>query len=563
MKNNIKLHLVALTALVILFLIIVPSAASADPLTITETRISTSGAASNPDIYDGKIVWQDAPNGGNIYVYDISTKKETKIHTDGYGNYNPAIHDNKIVYEWVSYTEPDYGIGVYDLSTNKDIWGDWLDMLHYDIYPAIYGSRIIWFDDAGIWMHNLSTNTETQISSKEFASNPAIYEDKIVWTDGNISMYDLSTNKETKITTSVSASSPRIYGSRIVYINVIPNPDEPWNSFSDIYMYDLSTQKETLITKNGSAPAIYEDKIVWTNGNIYMYDLSTNTKTQITKSGSASNPRIYEDRIVWQDSRNGKSDIYMGTLSSSNPLAAYFSASPLSGKAPLKVQFIDKSTGSPTSWAWNFGDKTTSTAKNPAHTYSKAGKYTVTLTVKSAAGSNTATKSSYITVLSSPVGAFSASPTSGKAPLTVKFTDKNTGIPSSWYWNFGDGSTSNVQNPIHKYAKVGKYTVTLKVTNAAGSNTVIKRSYITVLNPPVAAFSASPTSGKAPLTVKFIDKSTGSPSSWYWNFGDGSTSKVQNPVHKYTKAGRHTYTVTLKVTNMAGSNTAKRTITTS
>jgi parallel beta-helix repeat protein len=80
-----------------------------------------------------------------------------------------------------------------------------------------------------------------------------------------------------------------------------------------------------------------------------------------------------------------------------SPVAA-FSASPASGKAPLKVQFTDKSTGSPSSWKWNFGDRTSSTTKNPAHKYSKAGKYIVTLTARNAAGSNTKIKSGYITV---------------------------------------------------------------------------------------------------------------------------------------------------------------------
>lgn len=55
-------------------------------------------------------------------------------------------------------------------------------------------------------------------------------------------------------------------------------------------------------------------------------------------------------------------------------------------KTPLTVKFTDKSTGSPTKWSWNFGDKYTSTKNNPVHTYKKAGKYTVTLTVKNAKG---------------------------------------------------------------------------------------------------------------------------------------------------------------------------------
>jgi len=83
---------------------------------------------------------------------------------------------------------------------------------------------------------------------------------------------------------------------------------------------------------------------------------------------------------------------------SSNPFDAAFSASLLSGKAPLQVQFEDMSTGSPTSWKWSFGDKIYSTIKNPVHTYSKEGKYTVTLTVKNAKGSSTKIMSGYIAV---------------------------------------------------------------------------------------------------------------------------------------------------------------------
>ena len=238
------------------------------------------------------------------------------------------------------------------------------------------------------------------------------------------------------------------------------------------------------------------------------------------------------------------------------PVAA-FSATPTSGKAPLKVQFTDKSTGSPTSWKWSFGDGKTSTVKNPAHTYTKAGKYTVSLTVKNAAGSSTKTIKNYIVAneLKAPVAAFSASPTSGKAPLKVQFTDKSSNNPTSWKWSFGDGTTSTKQNPTHKYSKAGKYTVSLTVKNAKGSNMATKTGYIKVVSKPVAAFSASPTTGKIPLKVTFTDKSTGTPTKWKWSFGDGTTSTKQNPIHKYSKAGK--YTVSLTVSNAAGINTKK------
>jgi PKD repeat protein len=79
-----------------------------------------------------------------------------------------------------------------------------------------------------------------------------------------------------------------------------------------------------------------------------------------------------------------------------------------------------------------------------------------------------------------PIAAFSTSLTIGKAPLSVKFIDKSIGSITSRYWNFGDKSTSTSKNPVHKYAKTGKYTVTLTVKNAAGCNTTKKINYITV-----------------------------------------------------------------------------------
>ncbi|RPJ78254.1 MAG: PKD domain-containing protein [Alphaproteobacteria bacterium] len=157
-----------------------------------------------------------------------------------------------------------------------------------------------------------------------------------------------------------------------------------------------------------------------------------------------------------------------------------------------------------------------------------------------------------------PVAAFSAHPTSGYAPLKVAFTDKSTGPHISYKWSFGDGTYSTSKNPVHKYTQAGNYTVSLKVSNAAGNNTKTKSNYIVVnaLKAPVAAFSARPTAGTAPLKVAFIDKSTGVHSSWKWSFGDGTYSREKNPVHKYTQAGN--YTVSLKVSNAAGNNTVTK-----
>ncbi|MFA5415133.1 MAG: PKD domain-containing protein, partial [Methanoregula sp.] len=251
---------------------------------------------------------------------------------------------------------------------------------------------------------------------------------------------------------------------------------------------------------------------------------------------------------------------------SSAPVAN-FSASPTSGTAPLTVRFSDVSTNNPTTWNWNFGDGSTvnATVQHPVHTYTNAGIYTVSLNATNAIGSNSKTVKDYITVtepIPPPVANFSASPTSGTAPLTVRFSDVSTNNPTTWNWNFGDGSIVNatVQHPVHTYTNAGIYTVSLNATNAGGSNTTTRTNYIMVIvQAPVANFSASPTSGTAPLTVRFSDVSTNNPTTWNWNFGDGSTvnATVQHPVHTYTNAG--IYTVSLNATNAGGSNTTTRT----
>jgi PKD repeat protein len=165
---------------------------------------------------------------------------------------------------------------------------------------------------------------------------------------------------------------------------------------------------------------------------------------------------------------------------------AGFSASPTSGDAPLTVNFTDQSTGEITSWAWDFGDG--STSKNPSHTYQTAGTYTVSLEVTGPGGSDTEIKTGYVIVGEPEVitAEFSATPTSGNVPLEVQFTDQSTGEITSWVWDFGNGGTSSEQNPSHTYEAAGTYTVSFEVTGPGGSDTETKTDYITVTAPPVA-----------------------------------------------------------------------------
>jgi PKD repeat protein len=173
------------------------------------------------------------------------------------------------------------------------------------------------------------------------------------------------------------------------------------------------------------------------------------------------------------------------------------------------VTFTDASTGDIDSRIWSFGDGSTSTATNPTYTYATAGTYTVSLTVTGPGGSDTETKTNYITVTTSSsslvAGFRTTTPTSGPAPLIVKFADASTGTITRRTWDFGDGSTTRGKNPKHIYYNAGTYTVSLTVKGPDGSDTETKPDYITVTTSAassVAGFRATtPTSGSMPFSV--------------------------------------------------------------
>ena len=236
---------------------------------------------------------------------------------------------------------------------------------------------------------------------------------------------------------------------------------------------------------------------------------------------------------------------------------ASFTVSPAAPVVNQSVQFADTSTNIPTSWAWTFGDGTSSTLRNPVHTYTAAGTFSVTLKAGNTRGSGTVTKSVVVKAVA-PAAAFTYAPTAPTIGQTVTFSDTSTNAPTSWVWTFGDGGISTVKNPTHVYATVGTFTVTLKATNAGGTGTISKSIVVKALAP-VASVSFAPAAPVVGQSVTFTDTSTNTPTTWAWTFGDGSTSTVKIPTHAYTTAG--TFTVTLKATNAGGTSTLSKTIT--
>ena len=133
-------------------------------------------------------------------------------------------------------------------------------------------------------------------------------------------------------------------------------------------------------------------------------------------------------------------------------------------------------------------------------------------------------------------------------PHTVFFTDQSTS-PDTWLWNFGDGSTSRAQNPIHTYISAGIYTVSLTITDTVvgGSSTKSIPMAVTV-EVPTADFNGSSLFGCGPLTINFTNAST-TAVSYLWNFGDGNTSTLENPTHTYQNRGSYSVSLTITTAN--------------
>jgi gliding motility-associated-like protein len=148
----------------------------------------------------------------------------------------------------------------------------------------------------------------------------------------------------------------------------------------------------------------------------------------------------------------------------------------------------------------------------------------------------------------------------GCAPEEIVFTDLTTssGEIAEWSWNFGDGGTSSFKNPSHLYDESGTYNVSLEVTTVEGcSATKDLNVSIEIFTTPLAAFSLEPEIPEINELVTFTDESINA-ETWFWNFGDGATSSLQNPTHYYTDRG--IFNVKLIVQNEICYDTAQFTI---
>jgi PKD repeat protein len=251
------------------------------------------------------------------------------------------------------------------------------------------------------------------------------------------------------------------------------------------------------------------------------------------------------------------------------PTAAFMSAV---GADPMTYQFFNQSTGSVGSLLWDFGDGATSTEQNPTHTYAAPGDYTVTLTATATDGVTSDSESQIISIAAPtptetpipptetpvPVDAVFTFNPSASDPLTVEFVNQSTGPIASYFWDFGDGTTSGEANPVHTFTSGGDFNVSMTVTSSADGTPDTAVNVVSVVAPtpttePVTAdFIATPVEGQ-PLMIQFTSSAGGPVASYFWDFGDGNSSSEVHPVHTYTSGGD--YNASLTVTSAADGTT--------
>ncbi len=401
--------------------------------------------------------------------------------------------------------------------------------------------------------------------------------------DWEIYSWDLDKDIKTKLTdnsvTDKYASwSPD--GSKIAYTSQL----------GSIYIMNADgTEKKFIV--NGEHPTFNEDgtSIYYYRGsdyqNIYKYDLTKETVTNIDLDDfyRYANPRHSKTSgdFVCEKNRNSQTNIIRGGESGKKQLTNYGSAGyykcydPMISPDGSKVIYCFDGTVNQLNYVSIYGYNNTGWIYNPGYDvfnpiWSPDGNWVAYYTENRIAVNNFQdyTIGDFISdeghdcypedwIMAKEnlsKASFNATPVSGYSPLTVQFTNLSTGLISTYLWDFGDGNTSNEENPVHVFNEPGTYTISLLVSGQGGNSKIIKENLINVdLFIPIAGFSADKIIGRKPLTVQFNDISRGTVNNWLWEFGDGSTSAEQNPVHIYQENGN--YTVSLTVSNSNGSNT--------
>lgn len=211
-------------------------------------------------------------------------------------------------------------------------------------------------------------------------------------------------------------------------------------------------------------------------------DAVNSTDRNPTHQFSSAGPHPVVLTVTDSDGSKDSASHNVEVLANVSPVAA-FSFSPANVKTTTTVLFSDGSSdsdGTIATWRWDFGDGTNSNERNPSHRFTSARVHPVSLIVTDNDGStDSVTQNVEVLANVAPISAFSFNPANANTSTSIRFTDESTDSDGSvvlWRWEFGDGTTSNEQNPTHQFVAQGTYQVTLTVTDETGATNAITQN---------------------------------------------------------------------------------------
>lgn len=274
------------------------------------------------------------------------------------------------------------------------------------------------------------------------------------------------------------------------------------------------------------------NKFYWRFGN-------GSTSTSSNPSFNYSAPSTYNVCLIAWDTTNSCVDSICKNVVV-NPCGSYKANFKDSAQSGNTIKFSNTSSSNANRFLWKFGNGNTSSTKNPTHTYSSPGTYTVCLIARDTI--NNCVDSICNTIyVNTPCGGYKANFTFSSVVKTVTFTNTTTSGATNFTWKFGNGSQSTTKNPAHTYANYGAYLVTLIAidVNKGCVDSVKKWISINDCNSLNADFTDSFAGGK---NVLFKPKNSGYLNVIYWDFGDGIKIKSTvfgNVTHTYNKSGTY------------------------
>ena len=369
-----------------------------------------------------------------------------------------------------------------------------------------------------------------------------------------------------QITDSIGGLVPGTY--KCVYSdNKCPIPNVDSTELTVVAV--TTTAAFTSVNVCDPLPVAFTDSSTVSSGTIVAWDWKfgdSNSSTQQHPSHLYANDGTYSVKLAVTTSDGCKDSITQNAVVHPKPEADFSFTNKCQGSAvPLSSTSTINSPGAITSWNWALGDNSTDTGNSISHLYSTPGDYNVTLVINSGNScSDTATK--LITVFNNPVASFTyADVCLGDSMHFINTSTVNLpAVISNYLWNFGNGSTSIVQNPSYKYSVHGSFNAILVTTTADGCSDAAALT-VKVFDPPAASFTVNNVClfDSAVFNNTTTNPTMGTVASWQWDFGDGSAFNTTSlsPHHRYANTGNYGITLIARSSNLACADTITDSIT--